>query len=96
MLRKELEELIGLLVWTTQLKRSMRGFLAPLFHVLHRPVSQMQLLRLDQLRELLDIVDPVTLLVSRAASTSDVQKGWKLREVASRAVSSVAAGFQPL
>ena len=95
-LRKELEELIGLLVWTTQLKRSMRGFLAPLFHVLHRPVSKMQLLRLDQLRELVAIVDPVTLLVSRAANASDVQKAWKLREAASRAVSSAAEGLQPL
>ena len=95
-LRKELEELIGLLVWTTQLKRSMRGFLAPLFHVLYRPVSKMQLLRLDQLRELVDLVDPRTLLVSRAANISDVQKGWKLRDVASRVVSSAAEGLQPL
>ena len=75
--------------------RSIRGFLAPLFHVLHRPTSKMQLLHLDQLRELVEIVDPKTLLVSRAATTSDVQKGWKLRDGASRVVSSAANGLRP-
>ena len=86
--RRELEQVLGLLVWATQIALSLRALLAPLFQSLRRPSNKLQLLRLDQIQELVDITGPETLVVRWSAVRSDAQAQWQLREVAGSKIDS--------
>ena len=86
--RRVLAQLLGFLLWATQVRLALRAFLAPLFKRLNRPGARLQCLGWGQLEELSLLLED-GLVVQRAASTSDVQKGWRLCEIGKQPVGSV-------
>ncbi|CAK9061069.1 TPR_REGION domain-containing protein [Durusdinium trenchii] len=86
--RKKLSQLLGFLLWATQVRLALRAFLAPLFIKLNKPGSRLQCLSLGQLEELAMILGD-GLVVQSAAARSDIQKGWRLRAVGGKTVDCV-------
>eukprot|EP00438_Fugacium_kawagutii_P001597 Skav221839 [mRNA] locus=scaffold885:463742:465520:+ [translate_table: standard] len=83
--REDLSKLLGLLIWATQVKLTLRPFLAPLFSTLHRPSQKLQCAGLQQIDELVQLLDS-SLVLTGAAKTCDAQAGWRLSSVGSLVV----------
>ena len=86
--QKKLSQLLGFLLWATQVRLALRAFLAPLFIKLNKPGSRLQCLSLGQLEELAMTLGD-GLVVQSAAARSDIQKGWRLHAVGDKTVDCV-------
>ena len=89
--RRALAQLLGFLLWLTQVRIALRAFLAPLFTKLNKPGMHLPCLGLNQL-------DKVPLgtrargSVCRVKTRSDVQKRWRICEIGGQPVRFVCAG----
>ena len=93
--RDDLSRLLGLLVWATQVKLTLRPFLAPLFAALHRPSQKLQCAGLQQIEELVQLLDE-QLVLTAAARSCDAQCGWRLSSVGSLVVRDLQQARQLL
>ena len=77
--RQRLMGLLGLLIWATQARLTLRSFLAPLYRAAHARSQKLACLSLEQV-ELLPLLNGDLEVVS-SPGKSDVQKGWRLAGV---------------
>ena len=85
--RKELRKIIGLLCWFTAGARWLKPFLCQWFHCLLKPKMVLQNLDSLQLCEVCGLLNG-SLVVQGPCKHCDVQPGWTLLTVGSRAVKS--------
>ena len=78
--RQGLVSLLGLLIWATQARLTLRSFLAPLHRAAHARSQKLACLSLEQVEELLPLLNGDLEVVS-SPGKSDVQKGWRLAGV---------------
>ena len=83
--RRELESLVGLLSWYTCGARWLKPWMAMWFHMLLKPAMHFYNLDGEQLWELQRLLD-ADLRVTRCATLSDVQPGWRLAECGGKVV----------
>ena len=84
--RLELQRLLGLCVWATQVCLRLRPFLAPVYKVLHRRSQKLVCLSLQQIEELVPLLGS-DLVVQACPQLSDVQKDWCLVGIGSHGCS---------
>ena len=93
--RDDLSRLLGLLVWATQVKLTLRPFLAPLFAALHRPSQELRCVGLQQIEEIVQLLGE-NLVPAAAARSCDAQAGWRLSSVGSLVVRDLQQARQLL
>ena len=76
-LRRDLESLIGLLMWFTTVARLLRPFLFDFYRILHKPRCVQKQLPQWLLEEVLAALDG-SMVVCRRLVKADVHPGWKL------------------
>ena len=93
--RDDLSRLLGLLVWATQVKLTLRPFLAPLFAALHRPSQELRCVGLQQIEEIAQLLGE-NLVLAAGARSCDAQAGWRLSSVGSLVVRDLQQARQLL
>ena len=81
--RQGLMKVLGLLIWATQARLTLRSFLAPLYRAAHSRSQKLACLSLEQVEELLPLLNGDLEVVS-SPEKGDVQKGWRLAGVGAR------------
>jgi hypothetical protein len=92
--KRELEWLIGLLLWCSQAWPCLRPFLQPFYAALYRPVYRTHTLSIGQFLEVRALMSS-SLRVTEKPALSDVQAGSLLLSVSDVAVKSLADLDQP-
>lgn len=87
--RKDLQTLVGRLVWYVHGAYWLKPWMQIWFFALHKPKLRFQMLSAEQIAELAEVLDNNG-RVLRRCHLSDVQPGWKVLEVGNRCVTSAA------
>lgn len=83
------------MVWATQVKPTLRPFLAPLFAALHRPSQELRCVGLQQIEEIVQLLGE-NLVLAAGARSCDAQAGWRLSSVGSLVVRDLQQARQLL
>ena len=92
--RKDLQTLVGRLVWFCAAASSLRPWLQVWFHALHKPGLHFLQLDMVQLSELHGAIDKAGKVV-RACRHCDAQSGWRVLELAGSGVRSANDVLSP-
>ena len=88
--RKEVEKVIGILIWFTAGAFWLRPWLCSFYRLCQKPAAVPRLLSIQQYQDLVAQLSP-SLVVAEGLRQCDVEAGWILHSVANSPVSDLAA-----